>query len=134
MRRKPKSIFLVSCVKTKKKQQRPLPASTLYCSSWFKKAKDYVEAHQAPWFILSAKHLLVRPSQRLCTYQKTLLNMSSLERREWAKQVFHQLRKICRPGDTVSILAGNRYREHLVPKLKEHGCRVKIPMKKMGLG
>lgn len=133
MRRISQNIFLVSCVKTKKKTRTPLPAKTLYCSSWFKKAREYVEAHQQScWFILSAKHHLVKPNQRIRTYEKTLLNMSAPDRRKWAEHVFSQLSKICRSGDTVSILAGNRYREHLVSKLNDHGCKVKIPMKKMG--
>lgn len=134
MKRKPKTIFLVSCVKTKKKTRTPIPASTLYCSPWFKEAKEYVEARHARWFILSAKHHLLKPSRRIPLYNKTLLKMRAPKRREWAEHVFYQLRKICRPCDTVSILAGNRYREYLVPLIKAHGCRVKRPIPKtMGL-
>ena len=112
----------------------PMPARDLYCSPWFVKARVYVERHGGRWRILSAKHGLVEPTEILNTYNVTLNTMPSDRRRQWAERVLADLRRCCRVGDRVVILAGEKYREHLVPVLKEWGCRVEVPMKGLGIG
>ena len=54
-----RTVYLVSCVSGKKRGR--LPAQDLYESAWFKKARAYVEARGACWFILSAEHGLLHP-------------------------------------------------------------------------
>jgi len=111
-----------------------MAARDLYCSDWFLKARDYVEAQNAKWFILSAMHGLVPPHKVIRPYSVTLNDMNSDQRCTWAGGVANQLRPNCRPGDDVLILAGHSYREHLVPFLQSWGCNVKVPMAGMGIG
>jgi len=56
------------------------------------------------------------------------------ERRDWAGHVAGQLRDELHSGDRVVILAGENYRQHLVPTLRELGCEVEIPMRGLGIG
>src|SRR5260370_40393815 len=120
-------MFLVSCVSAKR--SKPLPARELYCSDWFVKARAYVETQGKDWFILSAKHGLVEPHDVIDPYNETLNEMSSGERRAWAERVAVKLRPKCRDGTEVIVLAGQAYREHLLPILQGWGCRVRVPMK-----
>lgn len=55
------AIYIVQCVGQKLK--RPALARDLYCSDWFRKARAFVESQGAPWFILSAKHVLLCPDE-----------------------------------------------------------------------
>jgi uncharacterized protein DUF6884 len=48
--------------------------------------------------------------------------------------VLGDLRRRCRSGDHVVILAGERYRKHLVPALKDWGCDVSVPVEGLGIG
>lgn len=88
------------------------------------KARAYVEAQNAEWFILSAKYGLLPPDQVIQPYNATLNDMTAEERRGWARKVADQLRPRCRRGDHIILLAGQNYREHLMPILKEWGCEV----------
>ena len=55
-----KTIALVACVS--KKNNRPMRAQDLYISDWFKKASAYADTISNKWYILSAMHGLVDPS------------------------------------------------------------------------
>ena len=125
-------LFLVSCVS--KKRSRPSEARDLHCSDWFLKARAYVEAQGAEWFILSAKYGLVPPRQVISPYNATLNDMSVSERSAWANGVASQLRARLHRGDKVVILAGQSYRHHLVPMLRQLGCEVEAPMRGLGIG
>lgn len=125
-------LGLVSCVS--KKRSNAAPAKDLYESALFAKSREYVERHCDSWFILSAKHGLVEPSHVIEPYEETLNQRSRQERNEWAHRVWSTLRLRLQPSDHVTILAGERYRETLVPLLMEHGCRVDIPMQGLGIG
>lgn len=118
-----KTIYLVSCVSSK----GPVPtrARDLYQSDWFAKARAYVQARNAEWFILSAKYGLVSPDQVIQPYNLTLNDMTTQERRAWAHKVARQLRPRCQVGGRITILAGQHYREYLIPILKEWGYQNK---------
>jgi hypothetical protein len=111
-----------------------MAARNLYCSDWFNKARAYVEAQNKKWFILSGKYHLLRPTAVIEPYESTLNKMSRDERLIWAKKVQTSLKGVCQPGDSVIILAGLRYREHLASWLKERGCHVEVPLRRMGIG
>jgi cytoplasmic iron level regulating protein YaaA (DUF328/UPF0246 family) len=130
-----KTVYLVSCVKQKAEDSRP--AEELYISDWFKKARSYVESRIGPqdrWYILSAKYHLVEPSQIISPYNLTLNETSRPDRLQWGSYVLDQLRPIANAGDLVVILAGRKYREALESDLRARRCRVKVPMKGLGLG
>jgi len=126
------NITLISCVK--QKQAAPTQARGLYVSQLFKAMRSWAELNSTAWFILSAEHGLVKPDQVLAPYDTTLVTMPSAQRLVWAHRVQHQLASVLLPGDTVTILAGRKYREHLVPWLQAHGWAVNVPMEGLGIG
>ncbi|MDD9744733.1 hypothetical protein PVW49_12265 [Marinovum sp. PR37] len=127
-----KQVILVSCVAGKKPALNR--AADLYTSAWFIKARRLVEAAGAPWFILSAEHGLLDPETMVGPYDKTLNTMSAAERRAWAKQVRHQMDATLPDADEVVVLAGNRYRECLMPYLRACFPEVSVPMQGLTIG
>lgn len=125
-------ISLVQCVS--KKKDSPTIAKKLYISPLFVNASAYAEKISDEWFIISAKHGLVKPTDELAPYNVTLKKMSADERRKWADDVFSSLKPFLRKTDTVVVLAGVIYRKDLVKKIKEFGCKVEIPMKRLRIG
>src|SRR5690606_16480507 len=101
-------IFLVSCVGRKRAQEAP--AADLYTSTWFIKARAFVERTGGPWFILSAEHGLLRPEQIIGPYDRTLNRMSADQRQSWAALVKTQMESELPDAEEVVILAGVRYR------------------------
>lgn len=127
-----KTIALVSCVG--KKLSYAAPAGELYCSQWFKKASAYARQEADDWYILSARYGLLPIDRVVEPYNVTLNKMPASERREWAKRVLTDLRKIIEPGDRIIILAGAKYRENLVGPIVEMGLKVEVPMQGLGIG
>jgi hypothetical protein len=125
-------VALVSCVKSK--QPLPAPAKDLYTSPLFRSLRRYAEHNADRWFILSAEHGLVDPEQVLAPYEKTLNNARKDERAAWARRVQTRLEAVLPPGAEVIILAGERYREYLVPFLKSRGHEVSVPLEGMPFG
>jgi cytoplasmic iron level regulating protein YaaA (DUF328/UPF0246 family) len=125
-------VALVSCVKSK--QNQPAPAKDLYTSPLFKHLRRYAEANADRWFILSAEHGLVDPDQVLAPYEKTLNTARKDEREAWARRVQDRLEAVLPQGAEVIILAGERYRENLVPFLKSRGHEVSVPLEGMPFG
>jgi len=111
-----------------------MAARDLYCSDLFEKSRDFVERQRAQWFILSAKYGLVAPDEVVEPYNETLKDKTADERRRWASEVMQNLRAHCTPGTTVVFLAGERYREFLVPALQELGSSIEIPMEGLRIG
>lgn len=125
-------VGLISCVG--KKRSRAAEAKDLYDSALFAKSRKFVEQHCDSWFILSAKYGLVAPAEVIEPYEETLNKKPRRERDVWANGVWALLRRQLSADDRVTILAGERYREHLVPRIKEYGCHVNVPMKGLGIG
>lgn len=125
-------IALVSCVK--KKQASRKPAQDLYVSDLFKSMRRYAEKNAKSWLILSAKHGLIRPGHVIAPYELTLNTMRKADRMAWAARVQDQLTEALPPRAKVIVLAGERYRERLVPFLIDQGFEVEIPMKGLRLG
>jgi hypothetical protein len=124
------ALHLVACVKEKRCE--PAPAADLYLSTWFRKARAYVEGQNAPWFVLSARHGLLDPRETIAPYDQTLLRMSPADRHAWGEMVLGQLARLTYPADApVVVLAGIRYREPLQAWL---GNRAIIPMAGMPIG
>jgi len=126
------TIYLLACASEKRAE--PAPAEELYDSALFKKSAQLARFNVDRWYILSAKHGLVSPSQVIEPYNKTLSEMSRTERLQWAEVVLGDLLKHTQPGDTVVFLAGAKYREHIVPQLRRRGYSVAVPMEGMRIG
>jgi len=121
---------LVSCVG--EKLSEPAPALELYQSAWFKKARIYAEQMGDRWAILSAQHGLILPEQTIAPYNKTLNMMPQIEREAWAANTYAQITKAIPAGAHIIILAGKKYREHLVARLQNY--TVDVPMVGLGIG
>ena len=125
-------IALVSCVKSKRAV--PAPARDLYESPLFRGLRGYAEKHADTWFILSAQHGLVDPARILEPYERTLNRLGKAERLRWAARVQRQLLEVLPPGTEIVVLAGVRYRENLVPFLRDRGFSLTIPLEGLSFG
>lgn len=125
-------LYLISCVKTK--GPGLAPAKDLYTSSWFRKARAYVEKTARPWFILSAQYGLVHPERVIRPYEQTLKTMPVAKRRAWAETVLAELGPSLVGVDTVVFLAGQAYREFLALTLRDRGLTVRVPMAGLSQG
>ena len=125
-------VGLVSCVS--RKRSEAAEAADLYESALFKKAREYVERHCDRWYVLSAKYGLVDPRRVIEPYEETLNTKPRAEREQWASRVWTDLQSKLNQGDRVILLAGERYREDLVPQLVQYGCTVEVPMKGLRIG
>jgi hypothetical protein len=126
-------VALVSCVKSKRLSASP--AGELYTSALFRGMRQYARRHARQWFILSAQHHLLAPEQVVAPYERTLNKMRGQARQEWWEVVRAQLQEWIPKGSRVLILAGFRYREHVVPFLEnEWGCAVEVPLAGMPFG
>src|SRR3954471_8996997 len=99
-------------------------AADLYVSSLFKKARTYAE-RRGRWFILSALHGLLDPSEVIAPYDETLKKMPARKRREWGQKVRGQMESAGLIGLSFVALAGADY----VKPLTDAGLTVAQPMK-----
>jgi hypothetical protein len=125
-------VALVSCVKSK--LDHPAPARDLYTSALFRALRGYAETHADAWFILSAEHGLVDPNEVLAPYERTLNSMGKAQRQEWARRVKAELASRVPAGVEIIILAGQRYREDLIPFLRSRGHSVAVPLEGLSFG
>lgn len=128
-------VGLVGCVKTKRTS--PSPARDLYVSTLFTGRRRYVEQSCDAWFVLSARHGLVRSDERLEPYDETLNDQSAEAKRRWAQAVLAGLDSIGfdYSSTTFEIHAGNDYRSFgLVEGLEQRGAIVEVPAAHLGQG
>jgi cytoplasmic iron level regulating protein YaaA (DUF328/UPF0246 family) len=104
----------------------------MYTSSLFKKNLTYAKSLKpSEIYILSAKHGLLKLTDEIEPYDKTLNKMLVDERKEWSKRVVKQLKSVADlKNDEFTFLAGDKYRKYLLTKLD----RVKIPMQGLKIG
>ena len=110
------------------------PCGDLYISSLFRETRRFAEASGCPWYILSAEHGLVAPDQVIAPYERTLNTMGISDRRTWGDRVAAQLAEVVPDLSRVVFLAGERYREFLVPHFDRRGVEMSVPMKGLGIG
>jgi hypothetical protein len=118
-----KRIALVGC--SRSKLQHRAPAGELYTSNRFTAARQYAESHCDQWFILSAKHGLVKPGHVLEPYDLTLIGLNAADRLRWSRRVIEDLGRVVNRGDKVVILAAPEYEESIKPGLVSLGARVR---------
>lgn len=126
------TVALVQCVKTKGPD--PAPACDLYTSPLFLGMRAYAESVADRWFILSAKHGLLEPTDIIAPYEQTLNGASAPDRRAWASGVAEALiQKVRHPARFV-VLAGMSYRGYLVALLSAAGFELDVPMEGLKQG
>lgn len=125
-------VVLVSCVK--RKLAVAAAAECLYTSALFAGMRDYATRHADSWYVLSAQHGVLAPSDVIAPYERTLSSMPRAERLAWAERVNARLAQLVPEHAHIEILAGARYREDIVPFLVARGCTVVVPMAGLPLG
>jgi hypothetical protein len=122
-------VGLVSCTKSKR-EEAAKPKDLYLESSFFRKARQYVEANHDAWYILSARHYLLDPDgDPIEPYDETLNGASVGAKREWAETVFKQLRAegLLVDGNQLVFHAGRDYHEELTPLLSETSVEFTVP-------
>lgn len=112
-------VALISCVKSKRKGRHK--AKDLYTSPLFRFAWSYAFHHFDEVYILSARHGLLNPNQRIQSYDTALKNMPITERKRWARKVASELQRLVIDDTEIHLLCGQKYREFLpslLPRLK----------------
>lgn len=86
----------------------------------FEKARRYCEEFHETWYILSAKHGLLKPDgPAIEPYDLALSDLSAEERREWGADVATELRRQNVTDERLVIHAGKDYYEPLLAGLGE---------------
>ena len=123
-------VALIPC--GKHKRDSASPARDLYLLHFFRGLRHYAETHADAWYIMSAG--VLRPEQVVEPYERTLNTMPKRERLAWAERVQLQLLELLPTGAEVILLAGLRYREEIVPFLRERGFSVSVPLEGLPIG
>lgn len=118
-------IALLACSKSKKGKDQPevlFCAEDIYTGNSFRKSLDKVKKEDFDdYFIISAKHHLLKKDQMISYYDKTLYKMSAKECKEWADIVIQQLKELFNNNlDDIEfhIFGGKKYYENLYVHLK----------------
>jgi len=124
------NIVLISC--SSKKLSYRAKARDLYISPLFKKSLQYAKSLDSDVIhILSAKHHLLTLSKVIEPYDLALCDIPIAERKKWAKKIILQLeKKYDLKKDHFTILAGECYRQYLIP----HINKVELPMQGLEIG
>ncbi|WP_420462687.1 DUF6884 domain-containing protein [Candidatus Palauibacter sp.] len=83
-------LVLVGCVKTK--HEATSAAKDLYSSPLWRCRRAYAESLGCPWYILSAKHGLLDPDERIGYYNLALNDLRAEPRRAWSTRVLDELK------------------------------------------
>jgi len=116
---------LIACCGMKKEGNHLV--KDIYQSTLFKLSLQYARtfAKDKDIFILSAKHGLLKLSDRIDSYDLSLTEMKSEERKSWASKVRSQLRII---GTDFMVLAGSHYYKGLT------GFKLDLPLEGLSIG
>jgi predicted nucleic-acid-binding protein len=103
-------------------------------SDLFKKQLEYAKklSNDSNIYIISAKYHLVPLNKTISPYNLTLKDMPSKDREAWAEVVLKQLQEkgYNLDKDKFILLAGNAYRQYLVPQMKN----VEVPLEGLRIG
>lgn len=123
-------IVLISCVKTK--LDRPAKAKDLYISDLFTKNMAYAQKlNPDAIYVLSAKYGLLALDDDIAPYEMTLNTMPASARRAWSDAVLAKLSTVASlSSDEFIFLAGERYREYLIPAMKHY----QVPFEGLSFG
>lgn len=108
-------IAIISCCKKKLETNDYVCAEELYISPLFKTSLQHAQKHADRVYIVSAKHGLLKLSDKIQTYYCTLRSFSAKDRRQWGKMVMDAMIKegIGQPQDEILIYAGKCYLQPL---------------------
>ncbi len=122
------SVLLISCVY--EKRRLPSAARDLYTGPLFERSRRYAERQPHPWFILSAEHGLVRPTDWLAPYDTDLNDTSETYRRAWGSWVVAKLEREMNGtvGLVIEVHAPLTYVEPIGQLLTSAGAELVLPL------
>lgn len=123
---------LIACCKSKLETAVHVPADKLYLGQLFQAqlayARQTLALPDSQIFVLSANYCLLGIKWPALPYEKTLNEMSEIERRRWAETVSGGLyKRRLGPNGRVHMMAGKHYRESLSGLLHNLGFSVEVP-------
>lgn len=129
-----KIIGFLGCVKSKRDTKNI--AKEMYTSPLFRKARKYIESNYDEWYILSAKYHLLGPEDEIEPYNETLNDKNARERIEWSKIVSNQIIEEIPDSKNCKLYfhAGKKYREYLLPLLRDAEYSLEVPLANLGIG
>jgi len=126
-------IGFVSC--TKSKTEYACTAEELYSpSTLFTYASAYCRENYDKWFILSAKHGVLSPTDFLSPYEQTLNGAKKEIRQKWAKEVVTQIYEYTKLEDELFFHTPANYCEFIIPLLEQKGYLIRRPLKGLPIG
>lgn len=127
-------VVLIGCVKSK--VDHPAPARDLYTSALFRKERAYAESTGLPWFILSAEHGLVEPSQVIEPYDLCLAAAPRRYRIAWGNRVVAGLASSIGElhDKTIEVHAGAAYTDAIRAGLAAAGATLLEPLSGLMMG
>lgn len=129
-------IGLVNCTKSKRDNSAS-PGDLYDESALFRKARAYCEHFHDDWYILSAKHHLLRPDgPPIEPYNQTLTKEPKAKRKEWAQNVFPEMQDagLLASENTLVIHAGQAYYGELLPMLETTSVEYELLTEGLGIG
>jgi len=129
-------VGLVSCTKTKR-EQKSSPGELYRPSTLFSKARQYCERHHDEWYILSAKHHLLKPnSPPIEPYDETLTGAKVSRKREWAQAVYNDLNAAgLLESETILVFhTGKAYSEELLQLVENDDVNIQLPVEGLMIG
>ena len=120
------TVVLVGCGKSKRDGVHA--AADLYDSTYFAKKRAYAEQADR-WYVLSAEHGIISPSESIEDYDRTAGDMEPEEVRELVRETLPDVSEA-----EVVILAGKDYYQPAGEVIDEHAPRVYVPTQGMGIG
>lgn len=137
------TLALIGCSKSKR---HTLPgefvkARDLYTGDLFRRRVEYAETRGIAWVVLSGSGALLCPNAPVRNYDRTLADMTAIERASWHAEICYQVidqveQMGChRPSDaTIQLHAGRLYCEPLQQLLEALGVSVVRPLQGLGIG
>jgi hypothetical protein len=128
------TVVLLGCVKTR--SDRPMPAADLYQSTLFRRRRAYAEATGKPWFVLSALHGALVPTDVIEPHDLNLDEQSVSYRHAWAARVVQQLRDRLDDlsREVFEFHASALYVQPIMPLLERAGAGTTWPFEGLTFG
>ena len=129
-----KCITLVGCCR--EKASSIAPARQLYKSQLFKKAAGWSDRRGDEWFVISAKHGLIKSESKLAPYDARIQGLTQDQRAKWSADVAAQLSALAAFYEVeqmeVTLLAGAAYTGWI--DIVQPWCTVHQPLAGLQIG
>jgi hypothetical protein len=123
---KNRTVVLISC--SKKKKQTKDAASDLYTSPRFRLSRNLADHLKLQYFVVSAKHGLLAPTEMIEPYDSSLELFNDEQRISWAKDIRDRLLSVSTEMTHVVLLTADKYAEPLRDAFNKTNISVMLPL------